>query len=75
MAKVFAISSGRSVILLDELVKFSDVETPKVLIIPHSQINEHDGEKKFMKQQRDLFIILELLKSIRRKILINGLGS
>ena len=55
MAKVFAISSGRSGTLLDELVKFSDVETPNVLIIPHSQINEHDGEKRIVETTKGFF--------------------
>ncbi len=46
MAKVFAISSGRDIRLLNELIKFSSVDTPRVLIIPHSQKNEKNGEEK-----------------------------
>ncbi len=45
MAKVF-VFGGRNISLFNELVEFSNIIPPKILIIPHSQINVKDGEKK-----------------------------
>lgn len=67
MAKVFVISSGRSIILLNELVKFSNAETPKVLIIPHSQINEPDGERKIYETTKGSFHNTRVFEKYKKK--------
>lgn len=67
MSKIFAISSGRDIRLLNELVKFSNVETPKVLIIPHSQINEKGGEQKICETTKGSFHNTRVFEQYKKK--------
>ena len=67
MTKVFAISSGRDITLLNELIKFSNIETPKILIIPHSQIKEKNGEARIYETTKGDFHNTRVFEQYKKK--------
>lgn len=64
MSKVFAISSGIDIRLLNELISFSDKGIPNILIIPHSQINCED---KIYETMKGYFHNTKVFSSLRKK--------